>query len=119
MASIDAITRRGVLKAAPAAAVIGAGAAVIAVAAEPTETEISRLFAKWRARYEGDAVIPSEPIAALEAQIAALTPTNLRDYALKIIVWTIDGSETVGCHMDSLMIDEMRKIAGETSLFVS
>lgn len=106
-------TRREVMLAAPAFAIVPA----MAQDAE-TETEISRLFAKWKAHYNEDAVVPSETTEELEALIAALPPTNLRDYALKVFVWTIDGSELNGCHMDDLMLAEMRKLSGVVGLFV-
>lgn len=72
------------------------------------ETEIAGLFREWeqmqcgeRPAYASEADDAEDFLTAVETKIAAIPPTNLRDYAMKVIVWTIYGTGVDGSHFDA------------------
>ena len=89
---------------------------VASVAPPRPESEIMRLFREWEAIYADDSSGDDEVdrVTLIEAQIAFLTPKNVREYALKMIVWTVYGTEINGCHMDDEIVAEMLALAGVT-----
>lgn len=118
MAASTSITRRNVLKAAPAAMVAG----VVPALADAGEGEIARLFAEWKStcaalRVARDdaacAQIHERRISLLHA-IAAAPAHSARDLSLKLLATTEFGEDWLtNTTWGEVVLADMLKIAGE------
>ena len=122
MANLNAITRRGILKAAPAAMVIGAGAALAAM----PQSEIMRLMHECialRAYING----PDSPtddewsqsacaaLRKLEFQLTSIPARTAQEMAAKVLVWTAYASPEdveMDCVLDPMILAEVRQLTG-------
>lgn len=96
----------------------GVETAVPTATAAAGETEIERLFRRWEAFGRDDAIDPfdesDDGVCGVEARIAALPATNAREFAMKMIVWTLYGADVVGHDISQVMIAEMCSLADAT-----
>lgn len=113
------ITRRRLLKSAPAVGVIGLPSAAPLAASTEGPSEVETLYRRWRdavdrVNAEVHGVGRDEELTAylkaadaLEVEIAEAAPLSLKDYAIKLCVWTRWGVDGMCPTTDPAMTAEM------------